>query len=1166
VPNSSPSNHAPDFTRLTFNLVPEAAIKGYWVGTVGAFDVDGDTFTYSLIDDAEGRFYIQDGHIRVLDGSRFDDETQPVHKVTVRITDQHGARQDKDFIIRVADLDGSTSPIVDHAPTALHLDNTFVRKGSAYGTVIGQLSATDADADEVFSYELIDPKGRFAIHGDKLVVADGAKLDQDTEIRIGVKDKMGRFFYKNITINVGDSDEGGIPENNAPIGLDLSNTIIEDDMPAGATVGVFNAIDPDADENFVYHLLDDSSGLFRIMNNQLVLIGDSNSSNAPYAHIKVRVTDKGGLSLEKVFTITFKEPAPPTNHIPTDIHLTNDFIFEGTMSGTVVGNLKTIDPDTPRGEHFTYELLDSAGGRFALEGDKLIVADGSRIDFEAATFHQVTIRVWDASGASLTKTLTIKIGDVDENSYPDPHNHNPSDMHLQAEDVPENAEGGYMVGKIHGFDPDGDMLTYSLPADYTGPFMIVGDRIYVREGAVLNGGSISLLKITASDGRGGTLTRSFDIKIKDVIPDNHAPQIAWVDADDVPENAIGGHLVGTIHGYDPDGDALTYSVPADYDGPFTIIDNRIYVREGAVLVGGTVSLMPITVSDGRGGTVTRVFDFKIRDIPTENHVPILTSISNDWAFENSPNGMPIGFFGAYDPDGDYLSFELIDDAGGRFALNDNELVVADGSKLDYEMQKSHIVKVRVSDGRGGSSVKEFVINVIDMDETPENQAPRDIKISGDWVPENSSNGTPVGFFSAYDPEGDALSFELLDSAGGRFALHNNTLVVANGSKLDYELQKSHVVKVRVSDAHGASSVKEFVINVHDVDETPDNQAPRDIKISGDWIAENSANGTLIGRLNAYDPDGDLLSFELVDNADGRFKLNGNELVVADGTKLDYEKSYSHTIKVRVSDGHGGSITQAFTIWLKNVDEPEQPTPPANQAPVDIALSNQSVDENSASGTSVGILATFDADAGERFTYDLLDDAGGRFKLVGSKIVVADGSKLDYEATSSHTVKVKVTDGGGLSFTKDFTIDIEDVIGEVTTGTKGNDTLLGGEGDDVLSGGRGKDVLSGGDGKDTFLFNTKPAKGHVATITDFSVPDDTIQLARSAFTKIGPKGTLKAQAIWIGAKAHDANDRIIYNSDTGALSYDADGKGGKGAIKFAQLDADLNLNHRDFLIF
>ena len=48
-------------------------------------------------------------------------------------------------------------------------------------------------------------------------------------------------------------------------------------------------------------------------------------------------------------------------------------------------------------------------------------------------------------------------------------------------------------------------------------------------------------------------------------------------------------------------------------------------------------------------------------------------------------------------------------------------------------------------------------------------------------------------------------------------------------------------------------------------------------------------------------------------------------------------------------------------------------------------------------------------------------------------------------------------------------------------------------------------------------------------------------------------------------SHDADDRIIYDTDSGGLSYDADGTGNVAAVQFARLGANLNLSASDFTI-
>ncbi len=135
-----------------------------------------------------------------------------------------------------------------------------------------------------------------------------------------------------------------------------------------------------------------------------------------------------------------------------------------------------------------------------------------------------------------------------------------------------------------------------------------------------------------------------------------------------------------------------------------------------------------------------------------------------------------------------------------------------------------------------------------------------------------------------------------------------------------------------------------------------------------------------------------------------------------------------------------------------------------------------------------------------------------------------------------------------------------------TGDGSADTLHGGGGNDVLDGRFGNDLLTGGAGQDRFLFDTAlNAAKNVDHITDFSSIDDRIQLSDLIFGAAGAPGTLAAEAFHIGNAAADAGDRIIYNSATGALSYDPDGTGTAHATQFATLSAHLNLSNTNFQI-
>ncbi|MCA3420179.1 MAG: calcium-binding protein, partial [Roseomonas sp.] len=124
---------------------------------------------------------------------------------------------------------------------------------------------------------------------------------------------------------------------------------------------------------------------------------------------------------------------------------------------------------------------------------------------------------------------------------------------------------------------------------------------------------------------------------------------------------------------------------------------------------------------------------------------------------------------------------------------------------------------------------------------------------------------------------------------------------------------------------------------------------------------------------------------------------------------------------------------------------------------------------------------------------------------------------------------------------------------VLTGGALADTLDGGSNNDTLNGGAGNDSLIGGTGNDQFIFNTALSATNVDTIQGYNVADDTILLDDAIFGGVGAAGTsLAASAFAIGTAATTTQHRIIYNSTTGALLYDADGSGGVAAVQFATL--------------
>jgi Ca2+-binding RTX toxin-like protein len=142
-------------------------------------------------------------------------------------------------------------------------------------------------------------------------------------------------------------------------------------------------------------------------------------------------------------------------------------------------------------------------------------------------------------------------------------------------------------------------------------------------------------------------------------------------------------------------------------------------------------------------------------------------------------------------------------------------------------------------------------------------------------------------------------------------------------------------------------------------------------------------------------------------------------------------------------------------------------------------------------------------------------------------------------------------------------------GNTLSGGGQHDTLIGLGGGDVLRGGAGNDTLTGSGGPDNFEFSSA-LNANVDRITDFNRASDTVWLDNAVFTAFATTGVVLPGAAFYSAPgataAHDLNDRIIYNSTSGRLYYDADGNAASSApIHFATLTGAPVVTAADFFI-
>jgi Ca2+-binding RTX toxin-like protein len=503
--------------------------------------------------------------------------------------------------------------------------------------------------------------------------------------------------------------------------------------------------------------------------------------------------------------------------------------------------------------------------------------------------------------------------------------------------------------------------------------------------------------------------------------------------DDIFAGGAGNDAFDGRQGFDT---VMFSGVRSDYslefvNGAWVVTDNRLDAPDG---VDTLKNIERITFSDGTSiGTGA-----DLTGAPGD----ILASA--DQVAENSANGTVVATLSTIDPDSADTDFTYsIVNSTGAFAIDGDKIVVADTLAFDYEgaglvYSDDGVYRIKVTvrstDSSGQYVDKQLSFWVTDVNPEHVIGDDRDNLIWGgdgaDYIDGGAGNDRIFG------EEGNNI---LIGGAGDDSIKANEyggeSTVFYTGNRADYDLERSgwatqtdaFVITDTVADRDGTDSVS-GVKYIHFADGTflvsellalTDNSAPTDILPDTAEIAENSANGTVVAELSAVDPDDDeTFTYELVDDAGGRFAIVDGKLVVADATGLDYEAATEHTVTVKVTDSAGNTLEEDIVVGVTDVVE--------NAAPTDISLSSAEVAELSASDTVVGTLTASDPDTGETFTYELTDDAGGRFAIDGDTIVVADSAALDFESDASHDVTVKVTDSGGLTHEKTFTIDVTDV--------------------------------------------------------------------------------------------------------------------------------------------
>ncbi len=992
---------------LSSTSVSENVAVGTTVGTIQSTDPDaGDTATYSLVsgngDTDNAKFTVVGTNLKTV--SAIDFETQATFYIRLQVKDSDNLTYQATFVINTLN--------VNETPTDINLSSTSVVEGSALASTLGTITGADPDFGDTFTYSLVTGTGSadnasFVISTNKLKLA--VIPDYETKaaysIRIRATDTGGLYFEKMLVITVTNVNE-------TPTDISLNTSAIDENVSTGTLVGSFSAVDPDGAGTVTYELVNGNGSSdntkFAISGSDLRVIAPIDYESKPTLSIRVRATDAGNLYFEKIITITVNN----LNEAPTSITLNNNMITENESSGTVIGTFSTYDVDST--SPFTYTLVDGQGSTdnasFTIDGSNLQSAAG--FDYEANDTYSIRVRTSDSGGLYTEKVFVIEVQNENEA---------PSDMSISNTVVAENAGIGTNIGAFSAIDADeGDSFSYSF-VNGTGDgensqFQITGNVLTTNASFNYETNSSFSIRVQVTDSGGLSRVEMFTISVSNL---NEAPTDLSLSSLIISENKPLGTVIGTVSSTDPDeGDTFQYTlvdgVDSDGNDSFQLIDNELRSKIMFDYEMQSQYKVRIRATDAAGLFFEKTLSISVTNI---NEEPSGIELDANHVNENVQLDSVIGHFSTTDPDSsDPFTYTLVQGEGGI----DNSCFTISGTSLrascsfDYENKTNYEIRVRTTDAGGMFLEQAFVIYIVNV-----NEAPTSLTMSDESIDENAADDAIVGEFRSEDPDSIApFTYSLVSGVGdddnALFSITDNKLLANHA--FNFETKTTYTVRVQVADSDGLTLSRRFFINVNNLNETP-----TALGLTADTLQEKLVAGTVVGMLSTTDPDiGDYFSYHLVEGEgaddNGNFIIAGSELRTS--VILDYEKQSTHSIRIRTEDAAGLGYEQVFTITILNV----------NEKPDNLILDDSTIDENVPSNTLVGTFSAVDPDPSDEITYKLVDGLGSddnnMFVIVANQIKTK--LPINYETDPSLSVRVRVTDIGGLFSEEIFTITVSNL--------------------------------------------------------------------------------------------------------------------------------------------
>ncbi|WP_201859085.1 M10 family metallopeptidase C-terminal domain-containing protein [Microvirga soli] len=494
---------------------------------------------------------------------------------------------------------------------------------------------------------------------------------------------------------------------------------IPEDTEEGFILGVLTIDGGEPNETYTFTLDDprfeilESGGIYELAVKQGVAFDFENGPKSLALNIQVANSAGEPVSVQPV-TIQVTN----ANEAPTDIILVDGgTIGDNAIIGATVAKLAGQDPD--RGDVLTYTIVTDMSGKDEDDHPYFEIQPGSneivvKHDLSDALLEPMTVyvKVTDAEGLFHVKPIPLTVIPVNESP----------EVTADPREVLDGSKGGTLVAVVSAVDPEDGVLTYKLSAASAQWFDLINNNdgtwnVVVKQGVTLRSdrAAFQSFVVEVSDTAGNTTPETVDL---DII-ENLEPE-ATFEFLEVAKNAPAGTLVGTLVGYDPYGEAVSYTLTGESAGPFTLVKNAsghydVLVKQGATLDYSDDAQRSFTVrvADGFNPPFEESFDLVFGSF-----APVVTDSSSITVKEGDGGATVVAKFKVTDPDIDdtidcSLSpesealFDIVDHGNGHY-----DIVVREGVKLDYENPAHHKVRMVVSDG-SNTVTKDFAINMTD---------------------------------------------------------------------------------------------------------------------------------------------------------------------------------------------------------------------------------------------------------------------------------------------------------------------------------------------------------------------------------------------------------------------------------------------------------------------